>query len=173
MTLSRIVTDTETPTSVGIGQCVITRSPAATLVAYGLGSCVGVAAWDAQAHVGGLIHILLPEPGAGTTVTAPLRYASTGVPQFLRELEQLGAVRTRMRVVAAGGANMLEQLATTTTPVSAIGARNIAMVCGTLQSNGVLLHAHDFGGNQGRTIGLVIATGEFWIRVAGSPAHGL
>ncbi len=173
MTMSRIITDTVIPTPVGIAQCVVSRAPETTLIAYGLGSCVGIAAWDGTAHVGGMIHILLPEPAPGVEVTTPLRFATTGVPQFLRELERQGAVRTRLRVTAAGGANMLESLSIANSPVSAIGARNVSMVCATLQAGGVQLQAHDFGGSQGRTIGLVIATGEFWIRVAGSPARGL
>ena len=69
-----------------------------------LGTCVGVAAFDAAAGVGGIIHLLLPEPAGRWSVDQPEKYAATGVPLFLRQLLNLGATRESMQVIVAGGA---------------------------------------------------------------------
>jgi len=47
--------------SVGIGQLAISRDPREVLIAYGLGSCIGVSAYDAQTRVAGMVHVLLPD----------------------------------------------------------------------------------------------------------------
>ena len=69
-----------------------------------LGTCVGVAVFDAAAGVGGIIHLLLPEPAGRWSVDQPEKYAATGVPLFLRQLLNLGATRESMQAVVAGGA---------------------------------------------------------------------
>ena len=73
------------------------------LQAY-LGSCVGVAVFDRAAGVGGLLHLLLPEPVASGDVDHPEKYASTAMPRFLEQLENLGATRENMTAMVAGGA---------------------------------------------------------------------
>ncbi len=69
-----------------------------------LGTCVGVAVFDAAAGVGGIIHLFLPEPAGRWSVDQPEKYAATGVPLFLRQLLKLGATRESMQVIVAGGA---------------------------------------------------------------------
>ena len=46
---------------VDIADFQVTSDPTCTLITYSLGSCVGVAIWDPQAHVGGLLHYMLPD----------------------------------------------------------------------------------------------------------------
>ncbi len=73
------------------------------LEAY-LGSCVGLTLIDPVAEIGGLLHILLPEP-TGTDV--PFRketYASTGVPVFVDAMCEAGAKKSRLCACIAGGA---------------------------------------------------------------------
>lgn len=68
-----------------------------------LGSCVGVAIIDKDNGIGGLYHILLPEPTFGTDTWEPLNYAATGMPSFLNALYDAGARKENMRAVVAGG----------------------------------------------------------------------
>lgn len=162
----------EVTQAVGIAQCVISSDPRALLVSYGLGSCVGIAAWDPVARVAGLIHILLPEPLAHDKVAATTRFATTGVPHLLHAIEAVGGQRARLRLVAAGGAQMLGALSLAGT-TRAIGARNAEVVQATLHDAGLRLVAHDFGGSSGRTIGIVVATGSTWVRTAGGQSRDL
>ena len=56
-----------------------------------LGTCVGVALFDDEAQVGGLIHLLLPEPVSRAGGIQPEKYASTGFPLFLKAICNQGA----------------------------------------------------------------------------------
>lgn len=69
-----------------------------------LGTCVGVAIYDAENGVGGIIHILLPKPTSLTMELIPARYASTGMPLFIKDLIAAGAKIETMKAVIAGGA---------------------------------------------------------------------
>jgi len=73
------------------------------LEAY-LGTCVGVALYDPMAGVGGLIHLLLPEPISQEATSQPEKYASTGFPVFLRALYASGAQAENTKASIAGGA---------------------------------------------------------------------
>jgi putative nucleotidyltransferase with HDIG domain len=73
------------------------------LEAY-LGTCVGVAVYDPVAGIGGLIHMLLPEPISSADVSHPEKYASTGFPAFLQALYNAGASAENMKATVAGGA---------------------------------------------------------------------
>lgn len=85
------------------GSREISRTADLTLEAH-LGTCVGVALWDQERGVGGLVHLLLPRPIASDYLDNPYRYATIGLPRLLGELLQEGAVRGRLRAALAGGA---------------------------------------------------------------------
>jgi len=86
---------------VSAGESFVGRTQPLVLEAY-LASCVGLAAYDPQGGVGGMAHFLLPEPVS--SAVQPEKYAASGVPRFLRRLEEAGARRERLRAVIAGGA---------------------------------------------------------------------
>jgi putative nucleotidyltransferase with HDIG domain len=73
------------------------------LEAY-LGTCVGVALYDPVAGIGGLIHLLLPEPISQKPTFHPEKYASTGFPVFIRALYAAGASAENIKAIIAGGA---------------------------------------------------------------------
>ena len=81
---------------------VIESSGEKLLIAL-LGSSVGVVLFDEEAKVGGLMHILLPEPVDSTTTRPPESYASTGLPLFITNLIRAGADRSRLKAVISGG----------------------------------------------------------------------
>ena len=69
-----------------------------------LATCVAVALYDEQAGVGGLIHLLLPEPVSSAPDIQLEKYASTGIPLFLKALYDAGARQNRLKTAIAGGA---------------------------------------------------------------------
>jgi len=69
-----------------------------------LGTCVGVVLFDKKAGVGGLIHLLLPEPLTLESTFQPEKYASNGLPIFLNALYEAGASKANLRGWIAGGA---------------------------------------------------------------------
>jgi putative nucleotidyltransferase with HDIG domain len=89
--------------TVGSGSYAIRKSRAGALQCH-LGTCVGVALFDRENNIGGLYHIILPQPVESGTVWEPKNYASTGMPMFLKELYERGADKDNMEAVIAGGA---------------------------------------------------------------------
>lgn len=69
-----------------------------------LGSCVGVAIYDQGANIGGLIHLLLPEPASLGSSWSPGSYATTGLPLLIDGLLKAGAKKENLQAVVAGGA---------------------------------------------------------------------
>jgi putative nucleotidyltransferase with HDIG domain len=88
---------------VAAGSYRVEAQQSLSLEAY-LGTCVGVALYDPEARVGGLIHLLLPEPISQEATSQPEKYASTGFPVFLRALYAAGASAENTRASIAGGA---------------------------------------------------------------------
>lgn len=157
--------------SVGIGQLAVSKDANDVLVAYGLGSCIGVSAYDPQARVGGLVHVLLPDSD-GKTVDPkePARFADTGIDALIRRLQEAGAVPRRMVVKIAGGAAVLG-------PANAekfkIGERNAEAIKERLKRHGLAPAAADIGGVRGRTLEVFVGTGKTFVRTAASPANEL
>lgn len=69
-----------------------------------LGTCVGVAIWDREAGVGGLLHLLLPEWSGTGQPWREAAYANTGLPVFIRALCAAGATVDHLEASVAGGA---------------------------------------------------------------------
>jgi putative nucleotidyltransferase with HDIG domain len=85
------------------GSYYVGNSKSMILHAY-LGTCVAVALYDAEAGIGGLIHLLLPEPISSAKTFQAEKYASTGFPIFLKALYDAGAKPEKLKAYIAGGA---------------------------------------------------------------------
>lgn len=141
----------------GIGEMVLSSSEDSHLVAYGLGSCIALAAWDPRAKVGGLAHFMLPNGPANAT--SPVKFIDTGLDVFLRGLETRGAVLNRTVLKAAGAAAMLN-----VGGGLAIGKRNSESLQAALAERGLSLSAKSLGGTAGRTVQLDVADGRLLIK---------
>lgn len=156
---------------VGIGQLTVSKDPAASLVAYGLGSCIGVSAYDPVAGVGGLVHILLPDSdGKRIVADEPARYADTGLSTFVDRLKAEGALKTRLIVKVAGGASVLGK---DNAEKFKIGDRNAEAVQEQLAKHGLRTTAQDTGGYKGRTLEIQVSSGKTFVRLAASAATEL
>lgn len=149
---------------VGVADMAVGAVSVGHLVTYALGSCIGLSAYDPVARVGGLLHYMLPQPteAGDSPLAKPFMYATTGIPLLFRRLLELGARKERLQVCAAGGAEILEGGS-----MFAIGRRNHTMLRKIFWKDGIVLAAEDIGGNQARTMSLVMASGEVRIRTRG------
>jgi len=149
---------------VGVSDMKVSNDPKATLVAYSLGSCIGISIYDSIAKAGGLLHYMLPESGIDVTKAEknPFMFADTGIPALFKAAYELGAKKQRMRVIVAGGAQIIDQKG-----FFNIGKRNHMALRKLLFKNNVMIAHENVAGNANRTIKLNIGTGETFIKVYG------
>lgn len=148
------------------GSCIIGRKKNEILDAY-LGTCVGVAICDRDADVGGLMHILLPEP-IGTAIHGRLEnYARTGLPVFIRALQKNGAHSENMEATIAGGA-LVGPLTKSDMDLD-IGGRSVEIIERILKEEGIAVHKKETGGFFSCKLSLKLRTWETQIEPIGVP----
>ncbi len=114
------------------------------LLRAGLGTCVGVALYDRDADVGGLHHLLLPEPISSENILMPEKYASSGLPLFIQELFALGASRDNLKACISGGA-LVGPLMNQDLDLD-IGGRTTEVVKNILAEEGIQIEKAETGG---------------------------
>ncbi|WP_233487016.1 MULTISPECIES: chemotaxis protein CheD [unclassified Halanaerobium] len=129
------------------------------LATLGLGSCVGIALYDSFRKIGGLIHIMLPEnPGQKKIV----KYADTGIPFLISELEDMGASKRRMTAKIVGGAGMFKFEGGD--PVMQIGRRNVEAVKNILKEENIKIIGEDVGKDYGRSMYFYLDDGKVEVK---------
>lgn len=135
----------------------------------GLGSCVGIAIRDPQTKIGGLAHIMLPDSTAIRNSQLNIaKFADTGIEELVKQMEKLGAKRTRMVAKIAGGATMFTFQGSNSL-AGQVGERNSNAAKKKLKELNIPILAEDIGANYGRTVTFYPETGEFHIRAVGKP----
>ncbi|ACN16654.1 CheD3 [Desulforapulum autotrophicum HRM2] len=127
-----------------------------------LGTCVGVALYDKVTKIGGLIHILLPEPPSTMPPEYPEKYASTGLPLLLEELFALGVDPCNLTATIAGGA-LVAPLSELDIHLD-IGGRSTDIAIDILNRSGIKIVKSETGGFFTCTLELNMATGQFAIK---------
>lgn len=148
--------------AVGIGEAVYSANPADVLVAFGLGSCLGVAFYDPQTGAGAVAHIQLPSPDcaqSGEAPGKPVRFANPGLGRFIERHFSDPAQRKRLRVYLAGASNIMDAQATFN-----IGALNQQAAGEILRQWGLTVTGQSTGGGGWRHLYLNLETGEAWVR---------
>jgi chemotaxis protein CheD len=149
---------------VGVADMKASDKKDTELITYSLGSCIGIAVYDPYAKVGGLLHYMLPdsELDKNKALVKPFMFADTGVPRLFKETYKYGAKKQRMKIVLAGGAQILDQKG-----FFNIGKRNYMAVKKMFFRNNVFADYEAIGGNVNRTVIIKIDTGDIIIRTAG------
>lgn len=146
---------------VGMADYKVGREPA-SLISYGLGSCVGIALFDPVTKIGGLAHIMLPDSTQARSTENPAKFADTCLPLMLGDMVKMGAVRSRLQAKIAGGAQMFTFA--NATDIMRVGERNSETVRVVLKKLDLRLIAEDCGGNYGRTVELKLDSGVFRVK---------
>ncbi len=147
--------------TVRMGEIEVSKRTGEELVARGLGSCIGLALIDRSSGVAGMAHIVLPESSGHAASNEPGKFADTGVPALISQMQKAGAVLRRLDAVMAGGARMFAL------GEMDIGARNAEAVKEGLTHAGLRVRAADTGGNRGRTLRLTVGDFEVTVKEAG------
>lgn len=142
---------------IGIGEIGALRNEG-EILSSGIGSCVLVVLYDSMTKVGGAAHILLPDERYSKTQRDKNRFPKPAITNLLKEMESLGAERTKIYARLIGGSSMFE--ADRHEP---IGDKNIAACRRLLNDLGIPITGEDTGGNWGRSVSLDINTGKIRI----------
>lgn len=150
---------------VGVADMKVSQSPGDIIVTHALGSCLGVAAYDPVAEVGGMLHAMMPEGRMNPEKASanPYMFVDTGIATFFRELYDAGGIKSRLVVKVAGGANVNN----TENDRFQIGKRNYIILKKILWKNSVLINAEDVGGSSAKTMYMEIGSGRVWLSTAG------
>ena len=152
-------------TAVNFSELKISANTAETLVAFSIGSGIGVSMHDAVAKVGGLLNFVLPDSSkiwSERENRFPYMFADTGLLAFLEALNDVDAKTKRLKVVIAGGAQILDQ-----TSDFNIGLKNHQALISILSRKNLTIQHEDIGGSQRRTLCLDIDSGCSTIQTAG------
>ncbi len=136
------------------------------LSVLGLGSCVAVVLYDEAVRVGGMAHVLLPDPTCSSDPEKRWRFAATAVPDLLAELESAGADRRRITARLVGGACMFQDLMPP--GKTHIGEKNVEAARTALALDGVPVVAEEVGGDNGRSLHFNLKDGRIRVTWKGT-----
>jgi len=94
---------------VGMADFNVVKSPG-ILVTLGLGSCVGIALYDAQVKVAGLSHIMLPSSKQIKNNQNKAKFADTAILLLIEKMMTMGAQKDRIKAKIVGGAQMFSSI---------------------------------------------------------------
>lgn len=149
---------------VGVADMKVSNRTDDTIVTHSLGSCIGVAIYDAQAGVGGMLHYMLPSSALDAVKAKrnPFIFADTGIPELFRQVYALGGEKSRLKIFAAGGAEIMEQEG-----IFNLGRQNYSALMQILNNNDVSIWKQAVGGYSNRTIKMEIASGNIYLHTSG------
>jgi chemotaxis protein CheD len=150
---------------VGVADMKVSNKTDDSIVTYSLGSCIGLVIYDPVVKVGGMLHYMLPESSIDKdkATARPYMFADSGIPRLFKTAYNLGAVKQRLKIYAAGGAEILDQKG-----FFNIGKRNYMALKKMFFKNKVIINKQDVGGNVNRTVRLEIQTGAIYVKTSGS-----
>jgi chemotaxis protein CheD len=144
-------------TAVNFCELKISRNPAETLVAFSIGSGMVVSIYDPVTKAGGMLSFVLPESLALLPEKAerhPYMFADTGLHALLEALMDIGAKTENIKVVIAGGAQIMGQK-----DEFNIGLKNYQAVTAFFMNINLSIDHEDIGGISRRTLSLDIGSG--------------
>lgn len=132
-----------------------------TLIAYGIGSCVGLVVYDPKTTVGGLGRAMLPRQSDGTGMSDG-KYVDTAVEAMVREAISAGASYGGLEGYIVSGSDLLDldQLP------REISTNNVATAHEKFAELDVPVKGSAVGGGQGRTVEFYTGTGKIRIVTA-------
>jgi chemotaxis protein CheD len=152
-------------TAVNFCELKISQNPVETLVAFSIGSGMGVSIYDPVTQAGGLLNFVLPDSSMLLPVKSernPFMFADTGLASFLSTLHDIGAKTESLKVVIAGGSKILDQ-----TSEFDIGLKNQQAANSFIARNNLVIHYEDMGGISKRILSLDIGSGCNVIKTLG------
>jgi chemotaxis protein CheD len=149
---------------ISTADCKVSGDPGATLVTYGLGSCIALVVHDPATKICGMLHFMLPDStiDRAKAEANPYMFADTGIPRLINSVCERGANKRRLTIWAVGGAQVLDK-----ENCFQIGKRNHLAMRKILWKGGLLVGNEDVGGTLSRTVKLDAGLGRLLIHSDG------
>jgi chemotaxis protein CheD len=144
-------------TAVNFCELKISRNPAETLVAFSIGSGIAVSIYDPATRTGGMLSFVLPDSLTMLPEKVeryPYMFADTGLPALLEAFRDIGGKTENIKIVIAGGAQIMDQKAEFN-----IGLKNHQAVTEFFVNENLSIDHEDVGGISRRTLSLDIGSG--------------
>ncbi len=152
------------PRIIPISELLVCDNSRVVLCSHSIGMGVVLAACDPVARIGGLFHALLPEAQAHPTRAKekPGLFVDAGLAALEFTLRASGAVPSRLRFFAAGGAQVMGASGHLN-----VGLRNTDALQQQLAARGLQLAGAHLGGHTCRSFYLAIETGQASVQLSG------
>ena len=160
---------------VGLGEIKVSDRKTTVLVLPNIGTSLAVAIYDMQNKIGGVAHIVLPESSLSPNPNAesvPAKYADIAVPSLLEEFTELGGQKRTTVVRIVGGAQLFNFGGGAGNLLN-IGARNATAVRAAMSKQGLAIEKADTGGNKGKSMRFILATGQIIVQQIGGSEYQL
>ncbi|MCK5173416.1 MAG: chemotaxis protein CheD [Planctomycetes bacterium] len=119
-----------------------------------IGSCLGVAAYDARGRIGALAHVMLPGRAPKSKQGEKSKYAADGIDELINLMTEAGSCRDDIEVSIVGGGNVLMR------PDDSICRDNIDSTIKILEKNNIPIRAKCVGGTTRRSVFMDIEAGS-------------
>lgn len=129
---------------------------------------VALMVYDLQNQVGGVAHIVLPESSLSNAYAeqAPGKHADTGVPALLQAYQDAGGQKRTTVVKMVGGAQLFNFGGGAGNLLN-MGARTATAIRAAMSRQGLAIEKADTGGNKGKRIQFILATGQIAVEQIG------
>jgi chemotaxis protein CheD len=134
---------------------------------HGLGSCVGLIAYDCSSLIGAIAHVVLPDSTGRPNAIPPGKYMDQAVATLSDEIFKSGGSITRLRFAAVGGANVFKYGVGASSLNLEIGARNAAALRKSFQERRIRLEGELLGGTTAMSTYLCLETGRVFVATNG------
>ncbi len=124
-----------------------------------IGSCIVIAAYDANAKTGALAHFMLPGKAPEGEKYQKKKYAADAVEAMISVMILRGAKKENIEVCLAGGANVLKRKDDT------ICLDNITSIIGILKKEKIKIKAKSVRGTERRSLSLDVGNGSVFYSV--------
>lgn len=137
----------------------------AIISTLGLGSCLGVTAYDPVKKIGAMLHAMLPDSRKHRRdETSTAMYLDTGVPALIETAVRLGTSIAALEFKVFGGAQILQS-----NDYFSIGHQNVEMMQQLAAQYRLRVKAWDVGGQSNRSIELHLHHGRVRLRMPSQP----
>lgn len=148
-------------TTVELGEIHVSADKLMIYSIPNLGTGVALTIYDAINKIGGIAHIVMPESSLGNSFgdELPGKFANLAIPYLVEKYTELGGQKRSSVVRMVGGAQLFN-FGGGGGNILNIGARNATAIRAGMSKLGFAIAKADTGGNKGKSIRFMLATGQ-------------